>query len=95
MQAKKRYLLLWLFVLILLVMCLLKSARKPENFIHPPTFDVDNVEDLPSFMDGWQQSSEVGRPPAAKTYEARQQMPFHTSYRKTNKNCRYVIICQR
>lgn len=87
MQAKKRFLLLWLIVLLFFIMCLLKTARRSDNLLHL-TYNVNDVESLPSFMDDWHQSLEVGRPPAAKTYEARQQMPLRTFYRKTNKNCR-------
>lgn len=92
MQAKKRYLLLWLLILFIFIVFLLKTGRKPDTLLNL-VYNVDDVENLPSFMDDWQQSSEVGRPPAAKTYEARQQMPFHTSYKKTNKNCRFDNIC--
>lgn len=89
MQAKKRFLLLWLIALLVFIMCLLKTARRSDNLFRL-TYNVNDVENLPSFMDDWQQSLEVGRPPAAKTYEARQQMPLRTFYRKTNKNCRSV-----
>lgn len=88
MQAKKRFLLLWVIALFILVMCLLKTTRKPSDSLLHLTYNINDVENLPSFMDDWQQSLEVGRPPAAKTYEARQQLPFHTSHRKTNKKCR-------
>jgi len=91
MQAKKRFILIWLIVLLfILVMCLLKTVRKPDTLLHL-TYNVNDVENLPSFTDDWHQSLEVGRPPAAKTYEARQQMPYHTSHRKTNKKCRCLI----
>lgn len=90
MQAKKRFLLLWLVALFVLVMCLLRTNRNPDDLLRL-AYRVDDVEDLPSFMDDWQQNVEVGRPPAAKVYEARHQVPFHSSYRKTNKNCRYSI----
>lgn len=90
MQAKKRFIiLLWLIVLFILVMCFLKTSRKPDSLLHL-TYSIDDVENLPSFMDDWQQNLEVGRPPAAKTYEARQQIPYHTSHRKTNKLCRFI-----
>jgi len=89
MQAKKRFALLWLVILFIFAVCLLKTAKNPNTLLRL-TYNVDNVEDLPSYTDDWQPSSEIGRPPAAKTYKARQQMPFHTSYRKTNKNCRFV-----
>lgn len=92
MQAKKRFLLLWLVAFCILFMCLLKTALRSNTLIHL-THNVDDSEHLPSFMDDWPQSFEVGRPPAAKTYEARQQMPLHMSYRKTNKNCRFVNKC--
>lgn len=87
MQAKKRFVLVWLIALLIVIMCLLKTARKSDNLLHL-TYNVNDAESLPSFMDDWQQNLEVGRPPAAKTYEARQQMPFRSLYRKTNKNCR-------
>lgn len=87
MQAKKRFLLLWVMVLFVLVVSLLKIARKPDSLLRLAD-NVDDEENSPSFMDNWQPSLEVGRPPAAKTYEERQQMPFHASHRKTNKNCR-------
>jgi len=91
MQAKKRFILIWLIVILfILVMCLLKTTRKPEPLLRL-TFNVNDVENLPSFIDDWHQSLEVGRPPAAKTYEARQQVPYHSSHRKTNKNCRCLI----
>lgn len=91
MQAKKRFILIWLIVLLLIfVMCFLKTTRKPDTLLHL-TYNANDVENLPSFMDDWHQSLEVGRPPAAQTYEARQQMPYQTSHRKTNKNCRYLI----
>ncbi|KAL4096710.1 hypothetical protein QTP88_021613 [Uroleucon formosanum] len=88
MQAKKRFILIWLIVLLfILIMCLLKRTRKPETLLNL-TYNANYVENLPSFMDDWHQSLEVGRPPAAKTYEARQQVPYHSSHKKTNKNCR-------
>lgn len=92
MQAKKRFILIWLSVLLfILIMCLLKTTRKPDT-LHHLTYNLNDVENLPSFMDDWHQSLEVGRPPAAKTYEARQQIPYHSSHRKTNKNCRFLIM---
>lgn len=87
MQAKKRFFLLWLIVLFILVLYLLKTSQKSSTFRHL-AYDTNDEGSLPSFMDDWEQNLEVGRPPAAKTYEARQQMPFRMSYRKTNKNCR-------
>lgn len=88
MQTKKRFLLLWLIALFILVIYFMKMTLKSNSLLHL-TYDVDDVDDLPSFMDDWQPNLEVGRPPAAKTYEARQKMPFRTIYRKTNKNCRF------
>lgn len=88
MQAKKRFIFLWLIALFILVMCLLNKSQKSETLLQL-TNNVDNIENLPSFMDDWQQSSEVGRAPAAKSYVARHKIPYHISYRKTNKNCRF------
>lgn len=94
MQAKKRFLLLWLVVaLFILIMSFLRTVQRSET-VHHPIYNVGDADNLPSFMDDWQQNVEIGRPPAAKTYEARQQMPFRSSYRKTNKNCRFAIICK-
>lgn len=88
MQAKQRFILLWLIVLFILIMCLLNKSQN-SNTLYNLTNNIDDFENLPSFMDDWQQNLEIGRAPAAKTYEARQKMPHRISYRKTNKNCRF------
>lgn len=91
MQARRRFLVLCFVAVFVLVVYLLKPIRKPNALLRlaDDDDDDDDVDNLPSFMDDWKPSLEVGRPPAAKTYKARQQTPFRTSYRKTNKNCRF------
>lgn len=88
MQAKQRFILLWIIVLFILIMCLLNKTQNSDTLYHLTT-NIADFENLPSFKDDWQRNLEIGRAPAAKTYEARQKMSHHISYRKTNKNCRF------
>lgn len=92
MQARRRFLTLCLVALFVWIVYVLlpRPTRLGPNALAADGDDQD-ASDLPSFMANWKPSSEVGRPPAVNAYKARQQVPFRTPYRKTNKNCRFYV----